>query len=148
MSALAVLLLATACGSPEPAQRVEEGAVPAKPAGQRVAVVASGRPHEGEWPEILVLADGREIGRAVVTADREAGGWERFEFTSEGGRVGELAVRYQNDAGERDLWVRSVTLDGVPLPIEEAVYVRDGRDSMPGRVRMSWNGELRFGNLP
>jgi hypothetical protein len=109
--------------------------------------VASARPHAGEWPELLVLADGRELGRAIVMADREAGGWERYEFTNDAGPVGELTVRYPNDAGERDLWVRSVTLDGVPLPVEDAVYLRDGRESMPGRVKMSWTGELRFSGL-
>jgi hypothetical protein len=41
-----------------------------------------------------------------------------------------------------------VTLDGVPLPVEDAVYLRDGRKSMPRRVRMSWTGELRFTRLP
>jgi hypothetical protein len=146
--ALIIMLLATACGSPDPGnQRVQEGAVPAKPAGQRVAVVAAARPFEGEWPEILVMADGRELGRAVVTAEREAGGWERFEFVSDGRPVNELALRYANDSGERDLWVRSVTVDGVELPIEDAVYLRDGRDSIPGRVKMSWTGELRFSGL-
>ena len=55
-----------------------------------------------------------------------------------------LAVRYANDLGDRDLWVRKVVLDGAELAPERGTYVRDGREPPAGRSRLSWPGELRF----
>lgn len=110
----------------------------------RATVIASGQSAAGEAPRIVLVADGREVGAATVTASRAEGQWGSYVFDWQGARPSVLAVRYANDAGERDLWVRKVVLDGAELRVETATYVRDGREALPGRARMSWAGELRF----
>jgi hypothetical protein len=92
----------------------------------------------------MLVADGTAVGEVDVAADREAGDWGRYAFTLSGVRPQTLAVRYLNDAGERDLWVRKLVLDETEMTPEQATYLRDGREPMPGRTRMSWSGELRF----
>lgn len=114
---------------------------------QEITVVASGRAQGGEAPLIVVMADGREIGRSFVVAEAAAGKRQAHTFAHEGAPATRLAIRYANDRGERDLWIHEVTLDGVELPLDQAVYARDGREDLPGRKRLSWAGELRFEDL-
>ena len=121
--------------------------------GTAVTVVASGRAAGGEAPRIALFADGRPVGEAVVAASRERDEWGRYAFALPPGPPPKvLAVRFRNDAGERDLWVREVVLAGgeegaggdATLRPEQATYLRDGREPVPGRRRMPWAGELRF----
>lgn len=114
---------------------------------QEITVVATGRAHGGEAPLIVVTVDGREIGRSFVVAEAAAGKRDAHTFVHEGAPATRLAIRYANDRGERDLWIHEVTLDGVELPLDRAVYARDGREDLPGRKRLSWAGELRFEDL-
>ena len=137
---LACLGLA-ACDEPDAGAQV--GAVQAAPT-MTVTVIAAGRPFEGQAPRIMLVADGTNVGEIDVDADRAAGAWGRYAFTITGLRPQTLSVRYLNDAGERDLWIRKVVLDDAEMTAEQATYLRDGREPMPGRTRMSWAGELRF----
>ncbi len=110
----------------------------------RATVVASGRAASGEAPHIVLIADGKEVGEAAVVASRQEGQWGSYDFDWRGSRPSVLVVRYANDSGDRDLWVRKVILDGADLAPEKATYLRDGRESLPGRSRMSWAGALQF----
>jgi hypothetical protein len=110
----------------------------------RATIIASGRAASGEVPRLVLLADGKEVGEASITASRADGKWGVYEFDWRGSRPSILAVRYANDLGDRDLWVRKVVLDGAELAPERGTYVRDGREPLPGRSRLSWPGELRF----
>jgi hypothetical protein len=81
----------------------------------RATVIASGRAASGEVPRLVLLADGKEVGEASITASRADGKWGVYEFDWRGSRPSVLAVRYANDLGDRDLWVRKVVLDGAEL---------------------------------
>lgn len=148
--AAAALLLAACLGEGEDGGR--GGATAAAGGGGKgapssptvITLVAAGRAAGGEAPRVAVLVDGEPVGEAVVRAEHGAGEWETHEFRAAAPPRATLGVRYLNDGGERDLWVRRVEVGGAELPLDRATYLRNGRDPLPGQERMRWGGELRF----
>lgn len=112
---------------------------------QTVTVIASAEAKGPELPRFVLLADGWKVGEAEVAATHAGDSWGSYTFTLPAAGSKKLSVRYLNDAADRDLWIKEVVVGGTDiLKPEQATYLRQNREPMQGRSRMSWPGELQF----
>lgn len=99
-----------------------------------------------------VFLDGRQIGGdQMVTADRSQREWQTFSFRlSEPVNAGQLEVEYFNDlkntkGQDRNLWVNTVKVNGLELPMLTSWYdIKDSDADRTGQSQMFANGRLRF----
>jgi hypothetical protein len=111
--------------------------------------VLGGIPADGEWPKVGVLVNGQWV--TVVTVDSYviAGDTKVVTVPLPDGPVTSVGLHYFNDGmsatGEdRNLYVGSVTLNGVQLQLDQGIYAIDGAQSVPGQHEVYRNGTLSW----
>ena len=122
--------------------------------GSLVLVVSGTSAEGGIFPRITVLVDGKAVlgaSNVEISAVPPATQTVIAQVPSGATRV---AIHYGNDeqsswtSGDRDLYIKSVTLNGVDLPPSTAVYDRtvDGQfhSTIQGQAEMKWSGTLTF----
>ena len=118
-------------------------------AGQLVFVLG-GMPSQGGWPAVNILVNGNVV-LAGVTIDSEVRDG-RTEIVSvplpAGTPVSSVGIRYTNDlvttVDDRNVYVGSVSVNGVSLELSSGTYVRDDYPTIPGQNAMNWNGTMTW----
>ncbi|RYF49094.1 MAG: DUF4214 domain-containing protein, partial [Comamonadaceae bacterium] len=118
-------------------------------AGQLVFVLG-GMPSQGGWPTVNILVNGSVV-RAGVTIDTEVrdGHTETVSVPLPAGvPVTSVGIRYTNDlvttVDDRNVYVGSVSVNGVELALSSATYVRDDYPAIAGQNAMNWNGTMTW----
>lgn len=118
-------------------------------AGQLVFVLG-GMPSQGAWPTVNIVVNGSVV-LAGVTIDSEVrdGHTETVAVPLPAGTaVTTVGIQYTNDlvtqVDDRNVYVGSVSLNGVDLTVSSATYVRDDYPSIPGQNAMNWNGTMTW----
>lgn len=117
-------------------------------AGQLVFVLG-GMPSQGGWPAVDFLVNGQvTLANYGVTSDVIAGRTQTVSVPLPGGAITSVGIRYVNDlvtsVDDRNVYVGSVTLNGVALNIASATYVRDDYPTIAGTTEMNWNGTMTW----
>jgi parallel beta-helix repeat protein len=116
-----------------------------------VTVVASGDDYNGD-PIIGLIVNGVQTTSSTVTAVHSLGQWQTFTYTVTPPSVlSNIGVRFTNDAyglgGDRNLYIKSVTVNGVMLMPNQGIYTHWGA-SQTGSVilwttgTLTWNASL------
>jgi hypothetical protein len=123
--------------------------------GGSLVLVLSGTSAEGGiFPRITVLVDGQAVaGASNVEISVVPPATQTVVAPVPSGAT-RVAIHYGNDeqsswtSGDRDLYIKSVTLNGVDLPPSTAMYDRtvDGQfhSTIQGQAEMKWSGTLTF----
>jgi hypothetical protein len=118
-------------------------------AGQLVFVLG-GMPSQGGWPTVNILVNG-SVMLAGVTIDSEVrdGRTETVSVPLPAGTaVTSVGIRYTNDlvteVDDRNVYVGSVSVNGVALTLSSATYVRDDYPAIAGQSAMNWNGTMTW----
>lgn len=118
-------------------------------AGQLVFVLG-GMPAQGGWPTVNVLINGQTVlANVLVSSDVMQGQTQLVSVALPAGvAVSSVGLRYTNDlvttADDRNVYVGSVTLNGHPLELAAATYVRDDYPTIAGQHDMDWNGNMTW----
>lgn len=118
-------------------------------AGQLVFVLG-GMPSQGGWPTVNILVNGA-VALAGVTIDSEVrdGHTETVSVPLPAGTaVTSVGIRYTNDlvttVDDRNVYVGSVSVNGVSLAVSSGTYVRDDYPTIAGQSAMNWNGTMTW----
>lgn len=116
--------------------------------GQLVFVLGA-MPSQGVWPTINILVNGQVVAaNLTITANVVAGNTQVVGVTLPSGPINSVAIQYTNDlvtdVDDRNVYVGRVTLNGTDLAIDQAVYVRNDRPTIPGDSGMNWNGTMTW----
>jgi hypothetical protein len=117
-------------------------------AGQLVFVLG-GMPSQGGWPAVEFLVNGQVVlANYTITSDVLAGHTQTVSVPLPGGALSSVGIRYLNDlvtqVDDRNVYVGSVTLNGVSLALGSATYVRDDYPTIAGTTGMNWNGTMTW----
>ena len=115
-----------------------------------LSFVLGATPAQGGWPTPDILINGQVVASHVLVNSNVFEG--HTQVVSVGlppGGVSSVGIRFTNDlvipGGEdRNIYVGSVTLNGVTLDIASATYVRDDFPTTTGRTDMNWNGTMTW----
>jgi hypothetical protein len=118
-------------------------------AGQLVFVLG-GMPSQGGWPTVNIMVNGA-VALAGVTIDSEVrdGRTETVSVPLPAGTaVTSVGIRYTNDlvttVDDRNVYVGSVSVNGVSLDLSSGTYVRDDYPTIAGQSAMNWNGTMTW----
>lgn len=117
-------------------------------AGQLLFVLG-GMPSQGGWPTVNLLVNGQVMLANYLVNSNVVGGFtQTVSVPLPGGPITSVGIRYTNDlvtlTDDRNVYVGSVTLNGVSLGIGTATYVRDDYPTIPGTTEMNWNGTMTW----
>lgn len=123
--------------------------------GGSLVLVLSGTSAEGGiFPKITVLVDYKAVADATNVEISAVPPATQTVIALVPSGATRVAIHYGNDeqsswtSGDRDLYVTSVTLNGVDLPPSTAVYDRTVNDqyhsTIQGQAEMKWSGTLTF----
>jgi hypothetical protein len=121
--------------------------------GGTITLVVSARSAEGIWPNVNVLVNGSVVKSGIsVTASFTAEETQLVTVAVPAGTtVTSVGIEYTNDiqtnylTEDRNLYLTSVKLNGVELPISSSTYLRSADGSVvPGQTAMVWGGTLTF----
>lgn len=121
-----------------------------QPYGSSLLLTLSGSSAQGITPTINVLVNGSVVlSNVSITADHALGQTQVVSVPISGA-VSSISLQYTNDpqtdytVGDRNLYVSSVMLNGDPLPLSSATYLRTGGTAIAGQEEMVWGGSLEF----
>ncbi|MBG9388477.1 carbohydrate-binding domain-containing protein [Caenimonas aquaedulcis] len=125
-----------------------------QPFGSNLLLTLSGSSAEGGvYPVINVLVNGQKLVSGVtINADHAIGATQTVSVQIPAGVTpSTVSLEYTNDeqqsytAGDRNLYVSSITLNGTVLPVTSASYFRSADGStIPGQSDLNWGGALNF----
>jgi hypothetical protein len=95
-----------------------------------VSVVASADNYNGN-PIMGLLVNGSQVSSSTVTAVHSSNQWQTFTYTVKlSGSLQNVGVSFTNDAsgtgGDRNLYVQSITVNGVKLVPSQGTYTHFG----------------------
>jgi Ca2+-binding RTX toxin-like protein len=117
-----------------------------------ITIKASGDATINGNAQFRLLLDGKQVGAVqTVSAEYSKGQRQTFTFNLDTPVLaGKLDVEYLNDEyinatrQDRNLWLDSVAINGLPLAGTEAVYNMKRFGAQPGQYRLYENGALSF----
>ncbi len=118
-----------------------------------LVIVAQSTSAEGMWPLINIRVNGAIVlSNVVMTANADAGMTQQISVVVPSGTaIASVGIEYLNDdqteyvTGDRNLFLKSVTLNGQALPASSATYMRSADGSVVGgQMDMVWGGTLTF----
>lgn len=125
--------------------------------GGILSVVVNATSAENIWPNMNVLVNGSVVVAGIsVTANRDAGDTQLVTVPIPAGTsVTSVGIEYTNDgqsvyqSEDRNLYLSSVKLNGVELPISSSTYFRTANSTtVAGQTAMVWGGTLTFSGEP
>ena len=125
---------------------------PGNPGSDHTVIVRVSGDHYDGAPEFRLVVDGQQVGDVhTVASVHSLGEWETVEFTVNApGGFDEVRIEFLNDYyggspdTDRNLHVDWISINGVELAPEEALYDRDGWSDIPGQSNMAYPGALVF----
>jgi hypothetical protein len=110
-----------------------------------ISVVASGDDYDGD-PVMGILVNGTQVTTSTVTAVHGSNQWQTFTYTVDApSPLQTIGVSYTNDlygtGGDRNLYVQSITVNGVALTPSQGTYVHWGT-SQTGQSLLFTTGTL------
>jgi hypothetical protein len=125
-----------------------------QPFGSSLLLTLSGSAGEGGiYPVINVVVNGQTlVSGLTISANNATGGTQTVAVPLPAGLTpSSIVLDYTNDTqttwanGDRNLYVSSVMLDGVSLPVTSGSYLRTADNTVvPGQSDMVWGGTLTF----
>lgn len=122
--------------------------------GSLVLVLAGSPADGGVWPSINIVVNGVVVQSNVSVTANNATGATQTVTVPVPANATSFAINYTNDSqtdwnsGDRNLYVKSVTLNGVAFDPATATYDRTQNgayfDTVPGQADMVWGGTLTF----
>lgn len=125
--------------------------------GGTLTFLANGTSYQGGWPIVNVLVNGSIVMSGIsVTANHATGATQLVTVAIPAGTtVNSIGIEFTNDghtptySEDRDLYLSSVKLNGVDLPISSATYFRSADGStVAGQTSMVWGGTLTYAGAP
>jgi hypothetical protein len=114
----------------------------------QLVLVLGGMPAAGEWPRPNILINGVPVANVTVDAYVIDGHTQVVALPLPDGPITSVGIQYWNDMStsteDRNLYVGSVTLNGVDLPIASASYALDGDATITGQSDMFRNGTMTW----
>lgn len=105
-------------------------------------------PSAGGWPRPNILINGQVVTNVTVTVDIRTGNTLTVAVPLPDGPVNSVGIHYFNDLNtqtqDRVLYVGSVIVNGVQLPISQGSYARDGSTTTAGQNGMDANGTMTW----
>lgn len=118
-------------------------------AGKLVAQL-SGSQSEGQPPIAQLIVNGQVVATAAVWATVQSGASQLLSYTIPAGTVvNSVGIAYVNDlfksdSDDRNLYVNSLSLNGVALSLNQGTYTPEAHPVQAGERLMAWNGPLIF----
>ena len=123
--------------------------------GGSLVLVLAGSPADGAvWPNINIIVNGVVVQSNVSVTANNATGATQTVTVPVPANATSFAINYTNDSqtdwnsGDRNLYVKSVTLNGVAFDPATATYDRTQNgayyDTVAGQADMVWGGTLTF----
>jgi hypothetical protein len=116
----------------------------------KLVVVLGATPSQGGWPHPNIIVNGQVLARDVPITSYILDGHTQVVTVSlpTDVPVTSVAIQYWDDnvtpSDDRNVYVGSVTLNGVTLPLDAAVYTRSDYPTIPGQHDMDWNGFMTW----
>jgi serralysin len=114
----------------------------------QLVLVMGGIPAGGEWPRPAILINGQWTTAVTIDAPVVQGQTETVTIQLPNVPITSIGIQYWNDGSigseDRNLYVGSVTLNGVNLPLNQATYSMDGAGSIPGQSDVYRNGTMTW----
>jgi hypothetical protein len=117
--------------------------------GKLVAVL-SGSQSEGQPPVAQLIVNGQVVASAAVWSTVQSGATQVLSYTIPAGTaVTSVGIAYVNDlfksdTDDRNLFVHSLSLNGVSLQLNQGTYTPEAHPVQPGERLMAWNGPIIF----
>ena len=124
-----------------------------QPFGSSLLLTLAASTAEGQWPIINVVVNGQTlVSGLAVTASNAAGATKTVDVPiHDGMAITSFSVQYTNDtqtswaSADRNLFIKSITLDGTPVDASWGTYTRSADNStVAGQFDMIWGGNLNF----
>lgn len=122
--------------------------------GSLVLVLAGTSADGGVWPSINILVNGVAVQSNISVTANNATGATQTVTVPVPTNATSVAIQYTNDSqtdwnsGDRNLYIKSVSLNGVALDPTTASYDRTQNgayfDTVAGQADMVWGGTLTF----
>lgn len=118
-------------------------------AGKLVFHVSATQAQNG-WPLANVLINGNVVlANVLITADARQGQVQTIEVAVPPGPIDNVQLQYLNDIvispqEDRNIYLRSVTLNGHDIPLGSGTYFRQDMSTLQGQDEMAWNGYMVF----
>ena len=121
--------------------------------GGTLTIVASATMAEGTWANMNVLVNGSIVmANVTVSANHAMGQTQLITVAVPAGiTVTSVGIEFTNDGHtptyteDRDLFLSSVNLNGIELPVSSSTYFRSADGStIDGQLAMRWSGTLTF----
>ncbi len=121
--------------------------------GGTLTFLASGTIYNGGWPVVNVLVNGSVVSANITVSANHATGETQLVTVAipAGTTVSSIGIEFTNDGHtptyteDRDLYLSSVQLNGIELPVSSSSYFRSADGStIPGQLAMVWGGTLTF----
>jgi hypothetical protein len=114
----------------------------------------SGAQSEGQPPVAQLIVNGQVVATAAIWATVQSGASQLLSYTIPAGTVvTSVGIAYVNDlfksdAEDRNLYVNSISLNGMALSLGQGTYTPEAHPVQPGERLMAWNGPLIFQGAP
>ncbi len=122
--------------------------------GSLVLVLAGSPADGGVWPNINIVVNGVVVQANIAVTANNATGATQTVTVAVPANATSFAINYTNDSqtdwnsGDRNLYIKSVTLNGVAFDPATATYDRTQNgayfDTVQGQADMVWGGTLTF----
>jgi len=114
----------------------------------QLVLVLGGIPAGGEWPKVGILVNGQWVTQVTVDAYVIDGHTQVVTVPLPAGPITSVGLQYFNDGvvgtQDRNLYVGSVSLNGVDLPLSQGTYAIDGDAAIAGQHEVYRNGTLTW----
>jgi len=105
-------------------------------------------PAAGAWPRPNIMINGQAVANVTVTSYIRDGNTQVVAVPLPNVPITSVGIHYFNDLNtqteDRTLYIGSVMVNGIQLPVSQGSYAREGDTTIPGQNAMDWNGIMTW----